>query len=248
MLTPSDQPTQTPRPTPSPIHHAVWYVLAVLVLAGGATLLAARSLQVPPPATALSNEQVAALCDAKKSTEEVDECYWRVALSSIDERICEKIDFRGTRNFCISSVAAAKKDPKICERIPPPEDDSYSARDSCILDIMKITGGPTECAQLYTTRGRDDCFLMIAKRSRDLSSCRMMTDLNRMMVECYNLFENQVRSIDDCAPWVNDWIFHDECLGIVARNTGDVSICDGLDNGNASDYRKEVCKGIAVPK
>lgn len=153
------------------------------------------------------------LCIELKDPRYSDECFNKIAIATGDYTLCEKIErYTDKKNLCFTDVAKGKKDLEICNKIE--EKGSSFYKDQCRYLVSIGTEDTSLCKNLGNLEDRNNCYINIAKSTKDLSVCDNVSieggDKELSIRYCYTkVFEN-----------------------------GDVSICNSLEG-----ERKEFCIG-----
>ena len=119
-------------------------------------------------------------------------------------------------NVCLKKVAVELKDISICELPSLAVDSLDPDRDSCLRDVARVTRDSSICRGIGNINVRDACYLWVVWENPELSTCKFISGSSSKN-DCYNS---------------------------VARNTGDIEICEKIEKNN--DLKKYCLKSLGI--
>ncbi len=146
---------------------------------------------------------------------------------------CEREGKAIEKYTCISAVALAKGDPKICDRIPTEE-----FKGACIGVIAQCKMDETICQLLNEDMSLQfTCIQLVAEAKRDITLCEGIEN-PRYGNPCVTGVAGALGDISMCAR-IDDKNEKDKCVKAVAIKRMDASMCSGI--SGSIDYWRQEC-------
>jgi hypothetical protein len=164
-------------------------------------------------------------------------CIGAVAKAKKDASLCDAMENPRYKTPCIEGVAAASGNVKLCDGL-----DGKADRDHCRVEVAVENKDASACAELEDTLDYFEyqCYQKVGKAALDLSVCDKIKPEGRaeeeMLADCVKTVANARNDSGICGK-VSDIEYRDyHCTIVVARNTRNLALCDGVTDKNRKNY------------
>lgn len=169
------------------------------------------------------------ICD-RLIMEEHDNCYKEVAISKENVLLCDRIENSDTKDDCYNAFAISEEDSSVCGKIQKQE-----KRDDCYNYLALSTEDPGACGKIDIISKRDDCYNGLALSKEDHSICSEIK-IDGRRNDCYNTIALSTENPDICHKITSN-TERDDCFKKIAISKENQSICVNI----KSDSKRDDC-------
>lgn len=182
-----------------------------------------------------------------------DICRSQFAVLENDISYCYEID-ESLRDTCLTSFANATEDPSICEKIELEEDTNFrgdkildaDSRNRCLMTLAKSTLNAELCKRVVSwdnqkdklisrTWDRSECLEPVLEETGEAEFCKDLGDFSDF---CYQIAAKGSGDVSVCENIENkSSASYESCIGNAAEASGDTSICNFFKNKSSFDYK-----------
>lgn len=174
-----------------------------------------------------------------------DYCYQLMAREFLSPELCKKVINDSNRESCYSALSGFVPERTICDNITQESDrtkclEAYGGKtgkledcqtDRCVVGVAVYQHDLSLCSQTKSDGYKRYCYKQIAADTSNFKICDQYTNNNSSneLDSCYSGVVSQLKliNIDICKKLQYS---SGTCFTVVAFKTGDVSVCDNIQN------------------
>jgi uncharacterized protein YpmS len=168
-------------------------------------------------------------CSSIKEPGERAECITKVALAINDSKLCTSSGLEDVwKNNCIALMAQSRKEPDACLEIKDNQSRAY-----CTFLVATSHNMKSLCNITYSQYWSDNCNYNLSITNNDHELCKMVLEDGRED-DCHEYISYALWDYNGCT-FIKNSSDMDRCLLKVAKNTGDLNACNLTTPGLMTD-------------